>query len=151
MRMRMHAAHARLPTCCCCAWITLLLPHLAAHCCCCYCRELLRPGPTATTVCMHLRMYVGPSGPLRFPRAWGTTTPEGTTSVRAHFLCLVMQHLEHKSICCNVRPKHIKHLQHTLATYVYGHCNICNIQIKHLQHVLQTTEIFETYTCNICV
>jgi hypothetical protein len=45
----------------------------------------------------------------------------------------------------------MKYLQHTLATYVYGHLIICNIQMKHLQHTFKTAEIFETYTCNIRV
>jgi hypothetical protein len=30
--------------------------------------------------------------------------------------------------------KQLKHLENTLATYVYSHCNICNIQMKHMQH-----------------
>jgi hypothetical protein len=36
----------------------------------------------------------------------------------------------------------MKHLEHTLETYVYSHCNVCNIliyfcniHIKHLQHI----------------
>jgi hypothetical protein len=37
----------------------------------------------------------------------------------------------------------MKHLKHTLATYVYSQCNICNIQMKH------TSETHETYGCNI--
>jgi hypothetical protein len=40
----------------------------------------------------------------------------------------------------------MKHLEHTLTTYMYNHCNICNIQIKHLQHTSKTHEI---YACNI--
>ena len=47
----------------------------------------------------------------------------------------------------------MKHLEQTLATYVYSHCSICNIpiyfcntDIKHLQH---TSETSETYVCNM--
>jgi hypothetical protein len=54
-------------------------------------------------------------------------------------------------ICYNIRLKQMKRLEHTLATYVYGHFNICNIQMKHLQHTFETTETFETYTYNIYV
>jgi hypothetical protein len=43
----------------------------------------------------------------------------------------------------------MKHLEYTLAIYVYVHYNICNIQTKHLQHKFEIIEIFETYTCNI--
>jgi hypothetical protein len=42
--------------------------------------------------------------------------------------------------------KQLKHLENTLATYVYNHYNICNIQIKtyatskmkHMKHTLET-------------
>ena len=51
----------------------------------------------------------------------------------------------------------MKHLELTLATYVYNHCNMCNITIyfynihmEHLQHTSQISEIIETYSCNIC-
>jgi hypothetical protein len=45
--------------------------------------------------------------------------------------------------------KQLKHLEHTLATYVYSHCNIYNIQRKHLHHTFETAKTFEiyTYTC----
>jgi hypothetical protein len=50
----------------------------------------------------------------------------------------------------------MKHLEQTLATYVYNNynmCNItiyfCNIQMKHLQHTSKTSEIIETYSCNM--
>jgi hypothetical protein len=49
---------------------------------------------------------------------------------------------------CNIQMKQLKHLENTLATYVYSHDNICNIQIKHLQHTFETAETFEIYTCN---
>jgi hypothetical protein len=42
----------------------------------------------------------------------------------------------------------MKHLERTLATYVYDHYNIYNIEIKHLQYTFETNE---TYTCNIRV
>jgi hypothetical protein len=49
----------------------------------------------------------------------------------------------------------MKHLKHTLETYVYSHNNICNIQIyfcniqmKHLQHTYETPETLET--CMLC-
>jgi hypothetical protein len=48
----------------------------------------------------------------------------------------------------------MKHLEPSLETYVYSHCNMCKIPIyfytidvKHLQH---TSETFETYACNMC-
>jgi hypothetical protein len=48
----------------------------------------------------------------------------------------------------------MKHLQHMLAIYVYGHCNICNIQIKHLQYTFETAEhskhTLVTYVCSKC-
>ena len=55
---------------------------------------------------------------------------------------------------CNIHlKKQMKHLEQTLATYVYSHCNICNISIyfctiymKHLQHAYETPE---TYACNM--
>ena len=50
----------------------------------------------------------------------------------------------------------MKHLEHTLETYVYSHCNMCNIPIyfcnikmKHLQHLDETSEILKTYSCNM--
>ena len=50
----------------------------------------------------------------------------------------------------------MKHLEHTLETYVYSHykmCNIliyfCNIDIQHLQHTSETFETLETYYCNM--
>ena len=46
----------------------------------------------------------------------------------------------------------MKHLEQTLATYMYSHCNICDISIyfcnihtKHLQHTSETYEILKTY------
>jgi hypothetical protein len=50
----------------------------------------------------------------------------------------------------------MKHWEHTLATYVYNHCNICNILIyfcnihmKHLKHISETTKTLKTYACNM--
>jgi hypothetical protein len=53
----------------------------------------------------------------------------------------------------------MKHLERTLATYVYNHCNkcnitiyFCNIHIKHLQHTSETIEIYTyniRFQCNI--
>ena len=58
----------------------------------------------------------------------------------------------------------MKHLEQTLATYVYIHCNMCNITIyfcniqmkhlqhihtKHLQHTSETSEPIETYSYNM--
>jgi hypothetical protein len=50
----------------------------------------------------------------------------------------------------------MKHLERTLATYVYKHCNMCNITIYfcniHMKHLQHTSEIFETikiYSCNM--
>jgi hypothetical protein len=50
----------------------------------------------------------------------------------------------------------MKHLEHTLETYVYSHynmCNIssyfCNIDIQHLQRTSKTSKTLETYYCNM--
>jgi hypothetical protein len=50
----------------------------------------------------------------------------------------------------------MKHLEQTLVTYVYSHCNIynipiyfCNISMAHLQHTSETSETFEIYACNM--
>ena len=63
-----------------------------------------------------------------------------------------MQH-QNKHTCSICLKNQIKHLEHTLATYVYSYCNMCNISIyfcyidiKHLQH---TSETLETYVCNM--
>jgi hypothetical protein len=57
-------------------------------------------------------------------------------------LRMLMKHLQYESTFCNIYLKQIKHLEHTLATYVYSHYNICNIQIKHLQPTSEVDEIF---------
>jgi hypothetical protein len=50
--------------------------------------------------------------------------------------------------------KQMKYLKHTIARYVYSHCNItiyfCNMYIKHLQHTSKTSETLKIYTCNMC-
>jgi hypothetical protein len=45
----------------------------------------------------------------------------------------------------NICLKQMKHLEHTIETYVYSHCNMCNIliyfcniDIKQLQHISET-------------
>jgi hypothetical protein len=47
----------------------------------------------------------------------------------------------------------MKHLEPTLATYMYNYCNMCNIPInihmKHLQLTSETSKIIETYACNM--
>jgi hypothetical protein len=55
-----------------------------------------------------------------------------------------------------MRLEQMKHLKHTLETYMYNHCHMsniliyfCNIGIKHLQHVSKTSETLETYVCNM--
>jgi hypothetical protein len=50
----------------------------------------------------------------------GTAVPNGTTFACPPLPRLLMKHMQHKSICRNIRPKQMKHLQHMLATYVYG-------------------------------
>jgi hypothetical protein len=47
-------------------------------------------------------------------------------------LHLLTKHLQHESTFYNIGLKQMKHLEHTLATYAYSHCNICKIQIKAL-------------------
>ena len=46
--------------------------------------------------------------------------------------------------------KQLKHLENTLATYVYSHRNICNIQMKQLQHLENTLATYVCSHCNIC-
>ena len=66
-----------------------------------------------------------------------------------------MQHPD--ETLANIRLENeMKHLEHTLETYVYSHsnmCNIpiyfCNIKMKHLQYPDKTSETLETYYCNI--
>jgi hypothetical protein len=50
----------------------------------------------------------------------------------------------------------MKHLEQTVATYVYSLCNVCNILIyfcnihmKHLQYTSETSETLKTYACNM--
>jgi hypothetical protein len=58
---------------------------------------------------------------------------------------------------CNIPlKKQMKHWRHTLATYVYNHCNICNIpiyfcniRVKQLKHTSKASETFQIYTCNM--
>ena len=52
--------------------------------------------------------------------------------------------------------RQMEHLERTLATYVYNHCNMCNImiyfcniQMKHLQHISEISETIEIYSCNM--
>ena len=66
-----------------------------------------------------------------------------------------MQHLD--EIRANIHlANEMKHLEHTLETYMYSHfnmCNVpiyfCNIKMKHLQHIDETSETLETYSCNM--
>jgi hypothetical protein len=69
-----------------------------------------------------------------------------------------VKHIQHPNKhICNIRlKKQIKHLEQTLATDVYSHCNICNIliyfhniYIKHLQYTYGTSETLETCACNM--
>jgi hypothetical protein len=41
----------------------------------------------------------------------------------------------------------MKHLEHTVATYVYSHYNICNIEMKNVQYLDETVidETLATY------
>jgi hypothetical protein len=66
-----------------------------------------------------------------------------------------MQH-PNKHTCNILLKKQMKHLEQTLVTYMYSHCNICNIPIyfcnismTHLQHTSETSETFEIYACNM--
>jgi hypothetical protein len=66
-----------------------------------------------------------------------------------------MQHLN--ETLANIRLENeMKHLEYTLETYVYSHCNMCNIlmyfyniKMKHLQYPNETSETLEIYSCNI--
>jgi hypothetical protein len=66
-----------------------------------------------------------------------------------------MQHLD--ETLANIRLENMmKHLEHTLETYVYSKCNVCNISIylcnikmKHLQYLDETPETLEAYYCNM--
>jgi hypothetical protein len=48
----------------------------------------------------------------------------------------------------------MKHLEQTLATYVYSHCNMCNIRIYfyniHIKHLQHTSEISKTLGICVC-
>jgi hypothetical protein len=64
--------------------------------------------------------------------------------------CMYIQYPDKKT--CNIRLEQVKHLEHTLETYVYSHYNMCNILIYfcnidiHLQHISETFETLETYS-----
>jgi len=51
----------------------------------------------------------------------------------------------------NIRLQQMKHIEHTLKTYVFSHCNICNIisfcniKVKQMKHMKHTDEMRETY------
>ena len=64
---------------------------------------------------------------------------------------LLLQHLYENTY--NIRPIQMKHLEHTLQTYVHSYCNICNISFyfcntdtKYLQHTSETPETY-VWTC----
>jgi hypothetical protein len=43
----------------------------------------------------------------------------------------------------------MKHLEHTLTTYMYSYCNMCNIPIYFCNIQMKTYKIIKTYTCNM--
>jgi hypothetical protein len=90
------------------------------------------------------------SRPLRFPGTQRPLCPWGPPLLRP-FTTSAHETLATWSICYNIRLKQMKHLEYTLATYGYGHCNICNIQIRQLQLTFKVAEIFKIYTYNIRV
>jgi hypothetical protein len=45
----------------------------------------------------------------------------------------------------NIQIKRLKHLENTLATYMYSHNNIYNIEMKYSQHMFEIAETLETY------
>jgi len=62
------------------------------------------------------------------------------------------KHLQHESTFCNIRLKQIKHLEHTLAMYVYSHYNIFNIQTKALATYVQNRwNILYRYMQHTCI
>ena len=59
---------------------------------------------------------------------------------------------------CNIYLEQMKHLKHTLETYVYNHynmCNVaiyfCNIQTKHLQHSSGHRNIWNIHLKHTCI
>jgi hypothetical protein len=85
-----------------CPIVDTLLPHLSMRRCC----ARLPAASPVTAVRMCLRMHMGTPGPLRFPRACGgPLRPRGPPLSAPTSPLLVMQHLQHKSICCNICPK----------------------------------------------
>jgi hypothetical protein len=67
----------------------------------------------------------------------------------------IKHNLQYENTCCNIRRKHMKHLKHTLTTYMWNICNIpiktlANIRLKQMKHFEQTLETLATYaTCAI--
>jgi hypothetical protein len=76
-----------------------------------------------------------------------------------------LKHLQHPDEnTCNIRLIQMKHLEHTLETYMHSHCNTCNILIyfcntdmkhfnislkhlKHLKHIFATCTFSVTTPC----
>jgi hypothetical protein len=56
---------------------------------------------------------------------------------------LLLQHLNENT--CNIRPKQLKHLQHT-SEILAKHSKTLESHCKRMQHIDKT---FETYTCNM--
>jgi hypothetical protein len=106
--------------------------------------------------CMQLRV------PRLLPRLWmhlcaphlllctrGPLRPRGPPSPASPCHAYSLNTCNIKAFAATNVRKRSKHLQRTLATYVYGHYNICNIWIKRLQHMFETVKTCEAYTCNI--
>jgi hypothetical protein len=71
-------------------------------------------------------------------------------------MCENISNIQAKALANICLENEMKHLEHTLETYVYSHHNMCNIPIyfynikmKHSQHPDKTYETLQTYSCNI--
>jgi hypothetical protein len=68
---------------------------------------------------------------------------------------ILLQHPDENTY--NIRLIQMKHLEHTLETYVHNHCNICNISIyfcytdtkQNYNVSLKHLKTPETYVCNM--
>jgi hypothetical protein len=114
----MHAWSSRRPPASCCCFCC----HVRCRCracwpgpACCYGTHAPTHACGGRQACFASRTHVG------------IAAPEGTISVCVHFPCLVMQHLQHKAFSTTYVRSRWNIYKHTLATYVYGHCNIYNI------------------------
>jgi hypothetical protein len=169
----MHAANGGTRALCLCFLLCLDGPHNTCrqilpdrwHAAAAPVRTMLPCAPVGlaspvVAIRMRLHMHMGHAEHTSLPTCmWGPLRPRGLPPYTPTSPLLVMQHLQHKSICCNIYPKQIKHLQtyscnicvwslqhmqypdKTLATYIWNSQNIWNI---HLQHTCIASATYAT-------